>query len=320
MFIDRLQARIEKINSVIVAGFDPKLESFPSFILKDAASKTKTDEDFLYTALFEFHKIALETLAPKIAAIKPNLAFFEQYGIGGLRAFQDILGLASELGVPTIADAKRGDIGSTASAYSSAFLGETSIGNRTIKAFSADALTINPFLGFDTVEVFLNDAIKFNKGIFVLVQTSNPGAKDIQGITSQQSGKTVSHQIAHWIYENSHLLANKNGYSGLGAVVGATYPEEAKILRELMPGSLFLVPGYGAQGGTATSILPNFDQTKRGAIINISRALLSSFSSNEITQDQMISELANKIDHFNSDINTALSGSSNGTTTTRGGA
>ncbi len=312
MFSDKICAAIKTSNSVIVAGLDPRLETFPKFILNEASSKSRSDEDQIYKALLDFHTIALQAMAGSIAATKPNLAFFEQYGIGGMRAFKDVCLVAKELSIPVIADAKRGDIGSTASAYSSAYIGESTVFGKKHRFFEADSITVNPFLGFDTLEVFLKDCLTYGRGLFVLVQTSNPGAREIQGVVDATSGKTVGLKIAEWVAENSSKLLGSSGYSGLGVVVGATYPEEAIKLRNVMPNSIFLVPGYGAQGGTAKDILPNFNLMNGklgGAVVNVSRALLSSFSCTEITKDEMITELKTKLTNFNNDINTALSSS-----------
>ncbi|MDZ4784985.1 MAG: orotidine-5'-phosphate decarboxylase [bacterium] len=307
MFADTLYSSIKSSKSVVVAGFDPRLEAIPEFILKESFSKNRSEEDSLNDALFNFHKIALESLTGKIAAIKPNLAFFEQYGIAGVRAFASICDLAHDMSLPVIVDGKRGDIGTTAVAYSNAYLGKSIVNNHKKSFFSCDALTVNPFLGFDTLEIFLKDCIEYGKGIFILAQTSNPGAKALQGLVDKSSNKTLSFIIAEWIYKNGSALKGKSGFSGLGAVVGATYPEQAAELRNIMKDNLFLVPGYGAQGGTAKDLLPNFDARGAGAIINISRALLSSFSSLTITESMMREEINQKISGFNNDINSTLS-------------
>ena len=304
-FADRLQASIDRSGSFVVAGFDPRLESFPRFILEEAQRKTSTGEDAVCLALTTFHAVALEALSQKIAAVKPNLAFFESYGIGGLRAFLAICRIAKEHGLPLVADGKRGDIGSTAKAYSSAFLGKSSIFGESAPVFDADALTVNPFLGFDTLEAFLNDCKEYGKGIFVLVKTSNPGSGDIQN-EKLQNGETISRKIAAWADRQGRDLIGKCGYSSLGVVTGATYPQEARELRVVMPLNIFLIPGMGAQGGTARDAVAGFSQNKGGAIINISRALLSAFSKECNSKEGMICELRDKITAFNSQIREAL--------------
>jgi orotidine-5'-phosphate decarboxylase len=177
-------------------------------------------------------------------------------------------------------DAKRGDIGSTAAAYSAAFLGHTAIRGKRASSFDCDALTVNPFLGFDTLEPFVKDCREHGKGIFILVRTSNPGAKDLQGL--QADGSSVSDHVAHWIAKNEATLRGTCGWSGLGAVVGASYPDEARHLRERMPRSFFLIPGLGAQGADARDSVAGFgtlDGAKGGALVNVSRGLLEGSAS-----------------------------------------
>lgn len=280
-FADRLQNQIQKANSKIVAGIDPIVENLPK----------KTN---LYDTLVEFYAPALEAIAEKVAAVKANIAFFEQYGIEGMRAFLKIRELVRRLSVPFIADAKRGDIGSTAQAYSNAFLASS----KDIETVDADALTVNPFLGFDTLEPFLGDCVKFGKGIFVLVQTSNPGSNETQ--------LEVRPKISSWINSKSMQLLGNCGYSGLGAVVGATYPDEAKALRKQMPQAFFLVPGFGAQGASAIDALAGLDAKQGGVIVNVSRGLFSpdlrAVSTNKALQEM----LGKKIDGLNLEINSCL--------------
>jgi orotidine-5'-phosphate decarboxylase len=304
-FADKLQASINRSHSAVVAGLDPRLEAFPRCILKEAEAESSTTEEAIYLALTAFHSLALEALAPSIAAVKPNLAFFESYGLGGLRAFAAICQMAREHRLPLIADGKRGDIGSTAQAYSAAFLGRSKFFGKEEPIYDADALTVNPYLGFDTMEPFLADCAAYGKGIFVLVKTSNPGSADIQNIQADEA-HTISDKIAHWAAAHAKELQGDCGYSGLGAVVGATYPEEARRLRQVMPTNFFLIPGMGAQGGTAQDAVAGFSKKKGGAVINISRALLSTFSSKDIDRVRMADELKEKITAFNSQIAESL--------------
>lgn len=280
IFADRLQSSIERSKSYITAGFDPVLESLPPFILEEAQQKCLSDEDAIIYALRTFYGSALEEIHTSIAAVKPNLAFFEQYGLAGIRAYVYICDLIRNYNLPVIADAKRGDIGSTAQAYSRAYLSESNVFGTKKRGFDADALTVNPYLGFDTVEVYLKDCIEYGKGIFVLVKTSNPGSKHIQDLIIAKSNALVNEQVATWINENADKLLGQCRMSGLGAVVGATYPEEAANLRKLMPSSFFLIPGMGAQGGTAESASKGFaslssEKMDAASIINISRGIFS---------------------------------------------
>lgn len=308
-FADKLQNSIERSKSYICAGFDPNLAQFPKCILDAASQQTKTEEDAIFMAIKSFYELALEVLSPSIAAVKPNIAFFEQYGLGGLRALFAISALASERDLPVILDGKRGDIGSTAEAYSNAYLGQTLAFGKNVSKVSFDAITLNPFLGFDTLEPFLKDMAQFGKGVFVLVKTSNPGSASIQDLNSKGSGKTVSVIVADWLNQRGQDFVGSCGFSALGAVVGATYPEQARQLRALMPKNLFLIPGLGAQGGSAKDALAGFATTANklgGGIINVSRGLFSSFSSLEIELEAIKVELRTNIAAFNRAVTEAL--------------
>ncbi len=312
-FSDKLNTRIQQIQSWLVAGFDPVIDDFPDFLRKSFAQQAGTLDDRIRCLLVRFYSIAVDAIGEKIVAIKPNLAFFEQYGLGGLQALREIIVYARKRSLLIIADAKRGDIGSTAQAYANAFIGHTSVVGESLSAFPADALTVNPFLGFDTVEVFLNQCVRNGKGIFLLVKTSNPGSRDLQdcGPTAQES---VSRSIAKWIGEHARQLAGSCGYSGLGAVVGATYPQELAALRTLMPSSFLLIPGMGAQGGTASDTVAGFtrlgnDMVASGAIVNVSRGLFGSLPETVVDEVSLASELARRVEHFNGDLTAVVSSS-----------
>ena len=304
-FADRLTEKIKTHNSVICAGYDPRPETFPKFILEEAQAKSSDNEDLMYHALLGFYERATRMLKDKIAITKPNLAFFEQYGIAGMRAFQSICSVAKEHDVLVLADGKRGDIGSTAKAYSAAFLGRSKVLDTASPVFDVDALTVNPFLGFDTLEPFLSDCVEYGKGIFILVKTSNPGSAAIQNQVTDGE-KTISIRLAEWLAENASVLTGDSGLSGLGAVVGATYPDEAKALREVMPNNYFLIPGMGSQGGQAKDATAGFRPDGTGALINLSRGLFSSFSSTEISEEEMERELHAKVDEACQTIQSAL--------------
>lgn len=274
-FTDRLQISIKKTSSALIAGCDPVIEKFPAFLIDEASAKTMTDEEFVTRALTIFCDTLLEAVLGRVAAVKPNIAFFEQYGLAGLSVFKRFCDAARAAEIPVIIDAKRGDIGSTAAAYSSAFLGGAKVRGRSVTPFEGDALTINPFLGFDTLEPFVADCERAGKGLFILLQTSNPGAKDIQGLECR--GKTVSGHIADWLARNASRLEGRCGWSGLGAVVGASYPDEARALRAILPSNLFLMPGFGAQGAGADDAVAGFgvrNGEKGGALVNVSRGLV----------------------------------------------
>jgi len=309
-FADRLTHSITRSKSFIVAGLDPQLDTFPEVILTEAARGSATDEDFVYGVLTSFYSLALTTLSPHIAAVKPNIAFFEQYGIGGIRAFGAVCTESKNLGLPIIADAKRGDIGTTAQAYSRAFLGKVSVSGRPIATWDVDSVTVNPFLGFDTIAPFIEDCLTFGKGIFVLVKTSNPGSGDIQGVHGSEHESDISGSIALWLEKEGLKLLGDCGFSSVGAVVGAPYPAEAKRLRALMPHAFFLIPGMGAQGGTAADAVAGFglapNKTPHGALINLSRGLLSAFSSRSLPKEELARELRERAENTNKEIATAL--------------
>lgn len=306
-FADRLQASIERSQSFIIAGCDPVLETFPDFLINEARKKCLSDDDAIIYAIKNYYISAAQELHTKIAAVKPNIAFFEQYGLPGLRAFVYLCDEIRNLKLPLVVDAKRGDIGSTAKAYSSAFLGQAGIFGNKKSIFNCDALTVNPYLGFDTVDVFLNDCLEHGKGIFILVKTSNPGSKDIQDIQAN-SGSIISQTVAGWIGKNAEKLIGKCGYSGLGAVVGATHPEQAIQLRKNMPTSIFLIPGMGAQGGTANDAVQGFAKIAGkpgGAIVNISRGIFSDIPKECDSWEKLKKIWHQRVDKFNSEIRSA---------------
>ena len=303
-FADRLQASILSSQSALVAGCDPVLEKLPAFLLDEAQRTTKSDSEFVERALSRFGEIFLSAVTGKVAAIKPNIAFFEQYGLPGLHAFKRLCDSIRVARVPLIIDAKRGDIGSTAAAYSAAFISGVTIRGSRHVAFECDALTINPFLGFDTLEPFVSDCEEHGKGLFILLQTSNPGAKDIQGLESE--GKTVSGHVAEWLAANASRLEGECGFSGLGAVVGASYPEEARALRAALPSTFFLMPGFGAQGAGADDATAGFAErngSRGGALVNVSRGLLEGSSDSEISLEQLI---RSNVEKFNGQLRRAL--------------
>ena len=303
-FADRLEQSISQTNSRLVAGCDPVIDSLPEFLLSEANSSTSSTNAFIEHTLKEFCELFISAVVGHVAATKPNIAFFERYGLAGLQAFHSLCALLRAHKVPVIIDAKRGDIGSTAAAYSAAFIGQGAVCGRPFEAFEGDAVTVNPFLGFDTLEPFLKDCKEYGKGVFILVQTSNPGAKDLQGLSA--NGKTISHHVATWLAQNAEKLQGACGWSGLGAVVGASYPVEAKQLREAMPSNIFLIPGLGAQGASAADSVAGFGTLhgkKGGALINVSRGLLEGKAQ---SRDELVSLIRANIASFNAQINAAL--------------
>jgi orotidine-5'-phosphate decarboxylase len=277
-FADRLIEKIIEKKTPICVGLDPRLNMLPASVVKKAL---KNDDNSPFKqaaeAILEFNKGIIDAVCDLVAVVKPQIAFYEIFGADGVWAYQETIKYAKSKGLIVVADIKRGDIGSTATAYAQAFLGEVSMfedsENEIVSPiFGADSVTVNAYMGYDSVQPFVDEAAKYNGGAFVLVKTSNKYGGDLQDIVSNE-GPTVHELMGHYVNSWGFDHIGKHGYSLLGAVVGATYPAEAKKLRELMPNALFLVPGYGAQGAGAEEVKPCFDKNGLGAIINSSRGI-----------------------------------------------
>ena len=296
-FADQFQNAAKSCGNCLCAGLDPELEGFPQFIKERATRESNGAVEYNYHALTSLYEITLETLAGKLPAIKPNLAFFEQYGIGGMQAFAHLVASAKRHKILCIGDGKRGDIGSTAQAYARTFLTNTD--------FSCDALTANPYLGFDTLEPFLAECIKNDRGLFVLVRTSNPGSAALQSLRSPE-GHSASEVVATWIAERGKELVGNSGVSSLGAVVGATHPEDAALVRALMPNALFLVPGIGAQGAKFSDVIKVFRADHSGVVFPLSRGLFTSqvMASKDEKEYRML--LTNRLKTLTNDLDQAL--------------
>jgi orotidine-5'-phosphate decarboxylase len=278
MFIDRLIEGIKKYGNPTVAGLDPKLEYIPTYIREKAFGECGKGFAGAAEAILEFNKRLIDALCDIVPAVKPQLAYYEMYGIEGISAFAETCRYAKARGMLVIADGKRNDIGSTAQAYSAAYLGRTDIEGTALTAFDADALTVNPYLGFDGIKPFIDECGASGKGIFVLVKTSNKSSGQIQDLITQD-GKHIYEKVAGLVDEWSKAVIGASGYSSIGAVVGATYPEQARVLRKIMKRSYFLVPGYGAQGGTADDAACAFNDDGLGAVVNASRSIMCAWKS-----------------------------------------
>lgn len=275
--IDNLMEKIKETNNPTVMGLDPRYDMIPEVI----RNKYSNDLEGISKAILEYNKELIDNTYDIIPAIKPQLAFYEMFGIEGMKAFKETCKYAKEKGMIVIADAKRGDIGSTAKGYSNAYLGETPIGKDNVSAFdNIDFLTVNPYLGIDSITPFIEDCIKYIKGIFVLVKTSNPSSGELQDL-KLENGKTVYEHVASLVEKWGEDLRGKYGYSSVAAVVGATYPEQLKEIREKAPHTFFLIPGYGAQGGKAEDIALGFDKQGIGGIVNASRSLMCAYKSDK---------------------------------------
>ena len=278
-FADRLLAQMKKMESPIVMGLDPLLSYIPEGIL--SKYQKETPEIAAGEAIYEFNCLLMDSVEGVIPAIKPQLAYYEMYGLSGLRAFSRTVAYAKKKGFLVIADGKRNDIGSTAEAYAAAFLGETKWSESSSTAvFDADALTVNAYLGIDGIQPFLDVCREKGKGIFILVRTSNPSAGDLQDVLLENKRPLYEH-MAEKVHTWGLDLVGESGFSSVGAVVGATWPQQASTLRKIMPHALVLVPGYGAQGGSADSAAKNFDENGEGAIVNASRSLMCAYKKRE---------------------------------------
>lgn len=272
--IEKLVNRIKKLNAPIVVGLDPTLNFVPKFLLDKAINEKGETLEAAADAIFAFNKEIVDTVYDLIPAVKPQIAMYEQFGIPGLMAYKKTLDYCHEKGLLVIGDAKRGDIGSTSTAYAIGHLGKVKIGSTEIAPIDADFLTINPYMGSDSVVPFVEECKKNDKGLFILVKTSNPSSGEFQ---DQKVGEKAVYELVGKKVDEWGLDTVKEGYSDVGAVVGATYPEMGKVLREIMPKAYILVPGYGAQGGTATELKPFFNKDGLGAIVNSSRGIIAAY-------------------------------------------
>jgi len=259
-FADRLAAAVDQKQTSVLVGLDPREKQLP-----DAVAPADNSPAGIAAAYKAFCCGIIDVVADLVPAVKPQAAFFEQLGPAGCAALADVVRYARSRNLVVVMDAKRGDIGSTAMAYASAYLGESS-------PWGADALTVNPYLGDDSLTPFVDQATQHDAGIFVLVKTSNPGGKLFQDLES--SGQKIHEYVADHVESLAAQTAGECGYGVVGAVVGATYPEELAALRERMPHTWFLVPGFGSQGGTAEDVMGGYDTSGLGAIINSSRAII----------------------------------------------
>ncbi len=273
MSMDRLLEKIVEKQNPTVAGLDPKLSYVPEFIREESYQKYGRTLEGASDAILTFNKGLINALCGVVPAIKPQAAYYELYGWQGVKALAETISYAKEKGMFVITDGKRNDIGTTMQAYAAAHLGVTEVDGKTIEAFGADALTINGYLGSDGIEPLLQICQASDKGIFVLVKTSNPSSGELQDQTLA-SGETLYRAMGNMCEAWGAKLPGRYGYSGVGAVVGATYPDQLRELRQALPHTFFLVPGYGAQGGAADDVAPAFDKNGLGAVVNSSRGIM----------------------------------------------
>lgn len=279
--IEKLVERIKKLEAPIVVGLDPTLNFVPGFLLDKAVNEKGETLEAAADAIFEFNKKIVDAVYDLIPAVKPQIAMYEQFGIPGLMAYKQTVDYCHEKGLLVIGDAKRGDIGSTSTAYAIGHLGKVKIGSTEIAPIDTDFLTINPYMGSDSVVPFVEECKKNDKGLFILVKTSNPSSGEFQ---DQKVGKKAVYELVGKKVDEWGAELIRNGYSDVGAVVGATYPEMGEVLREIMPKVYILVPGYGAQGGTAAELKPFFNKDGLGAIVNSSRGIIAAYKQDKYAE------------------------------------
>ena len=272
--IDKLIENIKKTGAPVVVGLDPMLDYIPSHIMESAVKEQGETLEAAGEAIGQYNKGIIDAVHDLIPAVKPQIAMYEQFGIPGLAAFKKTVDYCKEKGLVVIGDIKRGDIGSTSAAYANAHIGSVMVGNTRLSGFQEDFVTVNPYLGSDGVKPFIDVCKEEKRGIFVLVKTSNPSSGEFQDqkIDGKPLYELVGEQVAKWGED-----CMGDSYSYVGAVVGATYPEMGKVLRDIMPKTYILVPGYGAQGGTAEDLKPYFNKDGLGAIVNSSRGIICAY-------------------------------------------
>ncbi len=272
--IQKLIANIKEKNAPIVVGLDPMLGYIPEQVKKEAFGAFGETLEGAAEAVWLYNKAIVDATCDLIPAVKPQIAMYEQFGIPGLMAYRKTIDYCHEKGLVVIADIKRGDIGSTSAAYAAAHLGKITVGANTYEPFAEDFATVNPYLGTDGIKPFVDVCKQENKGIFVLVKTSNPSSGEFQDriVDGKALYEHVGAKVEEWGAE-----VRKGDYSNVGAVVGATYPEMGKLLRKIMPHAYILVPGYGAQGGKAADLAPYFNADGLGAIVNSSRGIIAAY-------------------------------------------
>lgn len=269
--MDQLINKIKELDNPTVMGLDPRYEMIPKCVI----NKYSKDLEGVSKAILEYNKALIDQTFDIIPAIKPQIAFYEMFGVEGIKAFEETCRYANQKGMIVIADIKRGDIGSTAAGYSNAYLGRTVIEEIENPIFDVDFITVNPYMGIDCVKPFIEDCAKYDKGLFILVKTSNPSSGELQDL-KLENGKEVYREVAELVEKWGENLRGEYGYSSIAAVVGATYPEQLKQIRDIAPHTYFLIPGYGAQGGSAKDIALGFNDGI-GGIVNASRSLMCAY-------------------------------------------
>ena len=272
--VKKLIEEITKKNAPVVAGLDPMLDYVPAHVQQKAFEEYGETLEGAAEAIWQFNKDITDAIYDLVPAVKPQIAMYEQFGVPGSQTFHKTVAYCKEKGLVVIGDVKRGDIGSTSAAYATGHLGKVNVGSKSYYGFDEDFITVNPYLGSDGINPFLDVCNEENKGIFVLVKTSNPSSGEFQDKTfdGMPLYELVARKVAEW-----GAGCMDGSYSNVGCVIGATYPEMGKTLRKILPHNYILVPGYGAQGGTAKDLKAYFNDDGLGAIVNSSRGIIAAY-------------------------------------------
>lgn len=276
--IDSLLKKIDVMKNPTVVGLDPTLEMMPASMKAEMFEKYGKNPEAVGKMFLKFNKEIIDSVEDIVPAVKPQIAMYEKYGIEGIKAYLETIEYASKKGMAVIGDIKRGDISSTAAAYA-AHIGGTEIEGQEFDLWKEDWITVNPYLGIDGIQPFIDECNKKDRGVFILVKTSNPSSSQLQDILVNE--KTIYERVAELVAEWGVQSMGTMGYSRIGAVVGATHKEQGEKLRKMMPHTFFLVPGYGAQGGTGADLEGFFDKDKRGCIVNSSRGIIAAYKKSD---------------------------------------
>lgn len=274
MITDKLIDKIIQMQNPTCVGLDTLFDYLPD----DMKAGAVTFED-VAERVVEFNKKIIDNVCDIVPSVKVQIAYYEMYGVAGMKAYLETLEYAAKKGLIVIADAKRNDIGSTASCYAKTFLGETAVNDKSYRPFPSDYVTVNGYLGTDGIAPFVEQCEKNDKGIFVLVKTSNPSSGELQDLVLE-NGKTVYEYMGGLVEKWGESTIGKYGYSAVGAVVGATHPVQSARLRQILPHTFFLIPGYGAQGGNAEMLKNCFGKNGLGGVVNNSRGILCAYKKN----------------------------------------
>ena len=277
--INKLNDKIKKTGAPIVVGLDPMLSYLPQHLLDEAIQEKGESLEAVADAIFAYNKQIVDATYDLIPAVKPQIAMYEQFGLPGLEAFKKTVDYCHEKDLVVIGDVKRGDIGSTSAAYATAHIGKVQVGSKTFTPFGEDFATVNPYLGSDGIKPFVDVCKEEKKGLFILVKTSNPSSGEFQDreIADDEGNKRPLYEFVGQMVDRWGSDCMGDEFSYIGAVVGATYPEMGRVLRDIMPKSYILVPGYGAQGGKGADLVNFFNKDGLGAIVNSSRGIIAAY-------------------------------------------